>query len=291
MEGNANEAGLEWDDFFDEPMEETAGGVEETGVDPAAEEFEEAGTETGMEPEGAEGFEGAGTETDGGDPDEAAGEEQPEETGADNAAEIQRGIDAFVAQRFGHMTNPYTGKPITTQAELEAYQQAYDEEERRRRVQESGVDENLLNDIINNHPAVRQAQETMLQQQRQAANDFMAKEFDALKKEYPDCGFDDPEAMFKSEDGKKAMDLWRDSPRLTLADAYMITNKEAIRARQSAAVKQGVMNQVNGKKHLTQTKGSTAQGGMPADEYENFKMFFPDATREEIEEMWKKGNQ
>ena len=34
MEGNANEAGLEWDDFFDEPMEE---GVEETGVDPAAE--------------------------------------------------------------------------------------------------------------------------------------------------------------------------------------------------------------------------------------------------------------
>ncbi|MBQ9091166.1 MAG: hypothetical protein IJY52_02710, partial [Anaerotignum sp.] len=86
-------------------------------------------------------------------------------------------------------------------------------------------------------------------------------------------------------------EFWRDSPRLTIADAYLIMNKDKIRAQQNAAVKQGALNQMNSKGHLKQTKGSNAKGEVPADVVEGYRMYYPKATMAEIVEMYRKNHE
>ena len=131
----------------------------------------------------------------------------------------------------------------------------------------------------------------LAQQRQQQATAMMEGQFDAMKKEYPDCGFADVAAMMNDPDGLKVLEFWRDSPNLTIADAYLLKNKDKIRAQQNAAVKQSALNQMNSKGHLKQTKGSNAKGEIPADVLEGYKMYYPKATMEEIAEMYRKNHE
>lgn len=257
--------------------------------------------------------EGAGTETSGGDPvvtpetdpEGEGGEggsqnepENPEQKGgfspeiqAAIEAETQKRVDASIAKQFEGVINPYTGKPILTEADLKAYKAAFTAEQQRQQLQDMGIDQKQLNEIVGNLPEVQQAKMMLAQQQQEQANKFMRDQFDAMKKEYPDCGFADVAAMMNDPDGLKVLEFWRDSPNLTIADAYLLKNKDKIRAQQNAAAKQGAMNQMNSKSHLKQTKGSNAKGEIPADVVEGYRMYFPKATMEEIAEMYRKNHE
>lgn len=278
-----------WDGFFTEEGE-TAG--------------EETLEEGGMEETGGEDIDEEGGNPSGGDPEDedgGAGEEGTDEDGEGGGfdaelqaridAEAQKRVDAAIQRQFEGVVNPYTGKAITTEAELSAYREAYAAEQQRQQLQEMGIDQAQLNEIVQGLPEVRQAREMLAMQQQTQANTFMQEQFDALKKEYPDCGFTDAKSMMEDEGGRRALELWRDSPRLTIADAYMITHKDKIREKQNAAVKQGVMNQMHGKKHLTQTKGGDDSGNdIPADALEGMELFFPGKTRKEYIAMYRKNH-
>ena len=144
-----------WEGFFDDEGTEPDGG------------------ETGGEPDNGPGA----AQDDGGQP---AGQQGGRASLPDVDAVVQQRIDAAIARQFGGMTNPYTGRPITTEAELAAYQQAFAAEEQERRLRESGIDRNILNDAISGHPIVQQANAMLHEQQQRQANDFMAQEFAAL---------------------------------------------------------------------------------------------------------------
>lgn len=282
----------DYDYIFDESLDE------EEDLD---DEMEEE-TEGDAEEETAE--EGADTEISGGDPAEAedvpdnnAGNTgQTAEGGFDPAmqaairAEAQKQIDAFVEREFAGVVNPYTKAPIRTQADLQAYRQAFQEEQNRQQLQEMGVSKEMLDNYIQNHPAMQQAQQVIRQQQQVQADAFMENEFKALKREFPDCGFDSPRALHATEAGKKALQMWVNTPGVTLADAYAATHRAEISKRQSAAVKQAAMNEMSSKGHLKQTKVSGATGGaeMPADVLKGYREIFRDATDEEIRAMWEK---
>ena len=126
------------------------------------------------------------------------------------------------------------------------------------------------------------------QQEQQAANDFMAKEFEAMKKEFPDCGLESPQQLNETEAGRRALQMWANAPGITLADAYAATHRREISKKQSAAAKQAAMNEMNSKGHLRQTKGSNAKGDVPAEIAAEYKKYFPNATHEEIAEMYRK---
>ena len=282
------------EDFFNE--EDLAGEID------TEEEHEGAGTETSEDHEGAgtasgpEGDpthnEGADTNIGGGDP-KSEGKEggfSPEMQAAIEA-ETQRRIDARIAEQYKGKINPYNGKPITTEAELNAYMAAYNADMQRQQLQEMGIDQKQLNEIVGNLPEVQQAKMMLAQQQQEQANKFMRDQFDAMKKEYPDCGFADVAAMMNDPEGLKVLEFWRDSPNLTIADAYLLKNKDKIRAQQNAAAKQGAMNQMNSKSHLKQTKGSNAKGEIPADVVEGYRIYYPKATMEEIAEMYRKNHE
>lgn len=289
MDGNM------WDGFFTDEAEETGG---EIG---AAEQEEEQ-----LHDGGGEGLDGEGGNPSGGDPEDETGEaEDGGEGGEDNPPEggfdaeleerinreTQKRVDAAIAKQFAGVKNPYTDKPITTEAELAAYRAAYAAEQQRLQLEGMGIDQNQLNDIVQNLPEVQQARQMLARQQQEQAKNMMQEQFDALKREYPDCGYADTAAMLADVGGRKVLELWRDSPKLSIADAYLLMNKDKIRKQQNAAVKQGALNQMNGKKHLTQTKGNNGKGDVPPEIRDSYKVFMPDATDDEIRKMYFKNRE
>lgn len=242
--------------------------------------------------EGAEGAEdeGIGTETDGGDPVSTAeeGQEFSPDLLARIEAETQKRVDARIAREFEGITNPYTNQPIRTEADLTAYRSAFAAEQQRQQLEEMGVSKEVLDSYIQNHPAMQQAQQVIHQQEQQAANDFMAKEFEAMKKEFPDCGLESPQQLNETEAGRRALQMWANAPGITLADAYAATHRRELSKKQSAAAKQAAMNEMNSKGHLRQTKGSNAKGDVPEEIRREYKIYFPKATDAEIAEMYRK---
>lgn len=243
--------------------------------------------------EGTEGAEGAAVDVDGeGTEDTEGGEGEDEGFSPDLLARIeaetQKRVDARIAREFEGILNPYTNQPIRTEADLTAYRSAFAEEEQRQQLEEMGVSKEVLDSYIQNHPAMQQAQQVIHQQEQQAANDFMAKEFEAMKKEFPDCGLESPQQLNETEAGRRALQMWANAPGITLADAYAATHRKELSKKQSAAAKQAAMNEMNSKGHLRQTKGSNAKGDVPAEIAEEYKKYFPNATHEKIAEMyWK----
>lgn len=286
---NGTEAS-EWDKFFEDPeeTEDFDGGEGSEDYEGGGEE--DSGRENPVDVPGADDDVGEDIEggfTEGGEGQQTPPGFTPEQQMA-IARQAQRQVDAFYKQQYAGFINPYTQKPIETEADYHAYMQAFEAEEQQRKLDAMGVDQNMLNELISNNPVVKQAQFMLAQQQQTAANDFMNKEFAALKQEYPDCGFDDPRAMHDTPEGREVLELWRDSPRLTLSQAYMLMNSEKIKAKQTAAVKQGVINQMNSKKHLTQTKGGGTAAEMPEADREALHKWFPKDTPEQLQERWLK---
>nr|DAO29139.1 MAG TPA: Met Apo-repressor, MetJ [Caudoviricetes sp.] len=243
--------------------------------------------------EGTEGAEGAAVDVDGeGTEDTEGGEGEDEGFSPDLLARIeaetQKRVDARIAREFEGILNPYTNQPIRTEADLTAYRSAFAAEEQRQQLEEMGVSKEVLDSYIQNHPAMQQAQQVIHQQEQQAANDFMAKEFEAMKKEFPDCGLESPQQLNETEAGRRALQMWANAPGITLADAYAATHRKELSKKQSAAAKQAAMNEMNSKGHLRQTKGSNAKGDVPAEIMREYKIYFPNATDAEIAEMyWK----
>lgn len=137
---------------------------------------------------------------------------------------------------------------------------------------------------------VQKAQEIVRKQEQQEADHFMEKEFLALQKEFPDCGLREVGDLLQTEAGKKALQLWK-SVDIPLADAYAATHRVQIQEKQHAAIRQGILNQMNGKRHLTQTRGGQERLEMPADVRREFKKYFPNASNKEIERMYRKNKQ
>lgn len=268
------------EDFFEEEEGATEG--EETEVE----------TEETADTEGTEGTEDAEVDIDGEDAGGEGGEGEDEGFSPDLLARIeaetQKRVDARIAREFEGILNPYTNQPIRTEADLTAYRSAFAAEEQRQQLEEMGVSKEVLDSYIQNHPAMQQAQQVIHQQEQQAANDFMAKEFEAMKKEFPDCGLESPQQLNETEAGRRALQMWANAPGITLADAYAATHRKELSKKQSAAAKQAAMNEMNSKGHLRQTKGSNAKGDVPEEIRREYKIYFPNATDAEIAEMyWK----
>ncbi|WP_443635066.1 hypothetical protein [Anaerotignum faecicola] len=273
------------EDFFE--GEEGATEGEETEVAADTE-----GTEGAEGAEGTEGTEGAEVDIDGEDAGGEGGEPTDEGFSPDLLARIeaetQKRVDASIARQFEGILNPYTNQPIRTEADLTAYRSAFAAEEQRQQLEEMGVSKEVLDSYIQNHPAMQQAQQVIHQQEQQAANDFMAKEFEAMKKEFPDCGLESPQQLNETEAGRRALQMWANAPGVSLADAYAATHRKELSKKQSAAAKQAAMNEMNSKGHLRQTKGSNAKGDVPEEIRREYKIYFPNATDAEIAEMYRK---
>lgn len=260
------------------------------GDDYAAEEDE------GADPEENGGGDPASTEED--VPQETK-EEQPqtftmEQVQARIAQAQLNAVDAFVAKQFAGQVNPYTGKPIATAAELESYQSKYAQEQLNSQLEGAGLDKSVIDKLIAEHPAVKEAQRATAQaeayrQQQEAVETehFTRDSLQRLNAKHPDCGVKSLSDLGKTAEGRQALEYWRRG--VPLEQAYSAAFADSIAANRVKAAKQQAHNDAVNKSHLSQPKGGASnEKMMDAEELAAYRMFFPRMSDAQLQEMWRK---
>lgn len=150
---------------------------------------------------------------------------------------IKQRQDAF-AKKYGFQTFE----------EMEAYQQQQEAEAQRQAYIQQGVNPDLINQLVSNHPDVKMAK-------MQQINTQLDADFAELKKEYPESGL-------KTLADLAMLPTYGDicekiKKGYSLTDAYASANRAELRQKTTAAAKQKTLNNINSKQHLN-TEGDGA---------------------------------
>ena len=157
--------------------------------------------------------------------------------------------------------------------------------------QKYGIDPNavkpLVDDAVNNHPAVQAARQAEAQAKlaagRKALDDAVLEigKLDDRIKSFEDLPKMDNYEMFD--------DMVRNRG-YRMVDAYKLANMDRLQAKRAAAASQETRNSINSRKHLTQTTGGAGETPVvvPADVKAMYKQFNPYASDAEIAAHWQK---
>lgn len=201
---------------------------------------------------------------------------------AQAAARSQAEKDALVERIYRGQNNPYTGMPIRSVRDLNEYEQQYQQDQMR----QAGIDPGVLNQMIENNPAVQQAK-VMTARMRQEAGQR------ALEEQIAEIGKIDPSVTdfqtlvqhpnFQQFDARVRQGY-------SLVDAFKLANYDQIIGKKAAAAKQQALNSVNGKNHLNPTKsaGTGDDVVVPEETMAMYRSAFPNWTKQQIIEDYKK---
>ena len=248
---------------------------------------EERGAETGATNDGEQGVEAAGAadrQPEDGEPEKIPdkvwaaarkrAEAEAERKAQARAEELaQKNIDEFYARQFGKYINPATGKPISNRAD---YEQAVAVA----RMKENGVDPQTLQKIVEESPAVKEANRVVQAARQREIESFTAQEVQALNKAQG-LQLASVDEVAQQPNGQQIIELWRRG--VPLARAYEVANFETVAEKKAAAARQAALNQVNGKRHLVGTGGAGGEGAAVTDEeLARFRQFDENVKRDDI---------
>lgn len=262
-------------------MEEIFEGVEQTGVNeqeveetPAAEPAPDGAEQGENEQAAAEPVQ---------TPDQnaiyAAARRRAE---AEAARRSQAEMDDFAREVFAGQTNPYTGQPIRSKADYDAYIGQY----RAEQMQQAGISPEVLNQMIESNPAVQQAKQMTARLRQEDGERMLAEQVSEISKIDPDIkGFAD---LVKKPNFAQFDAMVRQG--YALVDAYKLANYDQLAQKRAAAAKQQTLNQVAGKGHLSVTRGTN--GGedvvIPQETEAYYRKWFPDWTQKQMLDDYKK---
>ena len=195
----------------------------------------------------------------------------------------QRSLDEAIAAMG--QTNPYTGKPVRTKKEWDAWK-AQEAQEKSREVAESaGMSEQEFDSFVDNLPSVRDykkaAEEAKMQKQKSLLNDQITEigKLDPSVKTVKDL-------MDRPEYSKIYSLVQRGN---SIVDAFKLANFDALTQGAAAASRQAALNATASKEHMapTQTRGSGAVT-VPDDVKAMYRLYNPEATDAEIREHYNK---
>lgn len=200
----------------------------------------------------------------------------------EEAARVQQARDELIRETYAGQVNPYTNKPILTEADFRQYQQQYQQEQ----LQNAGINPELINEMVNNHPAIKQAQAVMAQQHVERGQQLLTEGIREISKFDSDIkSFDD---LYKSEHFAQVNEMVNRG--YSLPDAYRLANMDKLMQRKQAAAKQQVINQATGKQHMRATgqNGAGADLQVPADVLSIYREMMPGMTDAQIREHYNK---
>ena len=265
------------DESIKNPAESAESGAQEGNADPADEALEA--------PEGSD----PATQTPDDDSKYAAARRRAEAEWSQRLeaekARFQAEKDALAAQTwqmaYGNQPSPYIGRVPKTAQEVAMHNEAA----QRERLSQAGIDPGVLNQYIEQLPAVRQAKEFEERQRQEQVSRHVDSNLKELQRAHPEIkGFEDvetlptyPQIIEKVKRG------------YSLLDAYELANKDNIIAQRAAAAKQKALNDAAGKGHLTATGGTGGKGVVvPADVVRTYKRLDPSITDKQIQEHYSK---
>lgn len=215
---------------------------------------------------------------------------------------MQESRDKIYADIFAGQVNPFTGKPITSEADYNAWRAEKarrDLQQQRRQTEQqlsqAGLPADALRQIISqeveHHPAVQQARQATMQAAAQAARAAQERANAAIQKSLAAIGAEFPD--IKSLDDIARMPT---APRfnelvqkgLGLEDAFFLANRQELDQRRRAASRQAAISAAQSKVHLNAgVAGETADAvDVPADMAESYREMMPGATDAQIRKAY-----
>ncbi|MBM6828467.1 hypothetical protein H9X85_02320 [Anaerotignum lactatifermentans] len=270
--------GTEFDDFLENEADaDTLGG----GGDPESMPQDEGEEET-QEPEvneEAEENQEPPAQEDQGKPDDAEFQRRMEDYG-------KQCVDKFIQKQFGDQVNPFTGRPIRTVADYEAYRQQYEEKRLRDALEGVQMAPELREQILRDRRTAAQSQEYMRQQQERETKEFTRTQLEELAREYPESNIKSLADLAQTPSGKRAIDLWTKG--VSLKDAYSVAFQKEIAQGRTRAAKQQALNEANSKGHIAQPKGGERQEEvMSKEDLQIWRNYYPNKSDQEIRKIWK----
>ena len=242
-----------------------------------------------------------GEVTDGGETEgvtEAAAEPQPQSPETNAAfANMRRQLqeanrrladtDAMFARQFGKYKNPETGEPIRSAKDYYEAMAAQERAHAREQMQQNGIDPEMIDNLIANSPAVRQAQAVTAELNTYRAQQRLEADYKEILALDPSLNgvediLNDPSMPLMTEKVAQGM---------SLVDAYKIVNFDRVFASKEAAVKQQTVNQVKGKNHLATGASinvNDTEEDIPAESIEKWKEMFPEKSSKELKALYNK---
>lgn len=221
----------------------------------------------------------------------------PEENGAGNAGagidprtreQIAREIRARAAKQLDesiaalNLTNPYTKEPIRNKADYDAYRAKVEEDRRAKILKKAGISEEEFAKLAAEQPEIKAQLDEAQEAKRQAAAATMSEQMRQIHELDPEINT--IEDLAKMPNYAQFYRFVKQN-RLSLVEAYKLTNMERLSARTAAATKQAAMNAAQSKAHLEATK-ARGKGGdvtaVPNDVREYYRMINPKATEAEV---------
>ena len=271
--------------------------ADEGAEDPEVAEPEES---TGEEPEEEPQEEGEPEEnSDGGEGTEPA-EPAPQQAPDQNAvyANIRRQAEAdaqkkFQAQQqqidrqyeqmFSGFTNPITGAPIKSAADYAAAMAAQERLQMQEQLQQAGLDPTVIDRAIANSPLMQQAQQAIERNNDIEATNMLNEDMANVLS--LDTSMHSVEDIKNSDTFIDVVKYCNEHPGMRFKDAYKIVNFDRLTSTKIQAAKQGAINSVKGKTHLSTASGVAGNDNevdIPVSEISKWKDFFPDATPKEL---------
>ena len=269
--------GEEVQEAADPATEDNVGANEQEAAEPAGESHVEEGAETGQKPS-----------------DESSHHVQTDEENARYAA-MRRKAEADAEKRMNAeldksiaslgLTDPYTNKPITNHAEMQAYRQRFVEEQRKEMQEKAGMSPEDYKRFVDSLPEVqagKAAQQKVMDLEIRAKIDSQMREIQMISPEIKSM-----EDLSKLDNFDKLYDMVGKG--YELADAYKVLNYDKLTAKAAEAAKQQALNSIGGKNHL-QPVTPRGQGAVPvpADVVAEYRALMPEATDAEIQAHYNK---
>ena len=189
--------------------------------------------------------------------------------------------DAEFARRFGNYTNPETGKPILTEAD---YFEALDAQERvkaKAELESKGIDYSMIEQIVNNSPKIREAEEVLQRMRQQEVNQAISNDLAELNKL-------DPSITSLETVPADVVELATQNG-FSLLNAYKIANFGKVAQQQASAIQQRTINQIAGKQHLAPAVGVVSNDGLvdiPSDALATWKAAYPNLSATELKKKY-----
>lgn len=183
------------------------------------------------------------------------------------------------------LTDPYTNKPITNHAEMQAYRQRFVEEQRKEMQEKAGMSPEDYQRFVDSLPEVqagKAAQQKVIDLEIRAKIDSQMREIQMISPEIKSM-----EDLSKLDNFDKLYDMVGKG--YELADAYKVLNYDRLTAKAAEAAKQQALNSIGGKNHL-QPVTTRGQGAVPvpADVVAEYRALMPEATDAEIQAHYNK---
>lgn len=201
----------------------------------------------------------------------------------------QADIDALYARQYGGYTNPETGQPITSARDYFEAMEAQERMQARAQLQENNIDPRMIDNMIANSPAVRQAKAATAELNSYRASRMMDEDFKKVlaldpTKTSEDDILNDPAYL-------TVVNYIETHPGTRFDEAYKIVNFERLADSRGAAAKQAVVNQVKSKNHLSTGTSIDVQDSdedIPPTMVEQYKELFPEKNMKELKALYNK---